>query len=143
MDLRYGDTTVRIHHNLNFSSSAFKDKKISARVDPEAVPGHKVVMVGVKLNTMDLIKKGEEFITKKSGADNADGGSTHLDTESNKGLAADGRFAAEGVVKRVMKPLPLILIAAGVLLMGKDYLQGRSVLMEDDNMEAESHWWQS
>ena len=80
---------------------------------------------------------------KKSGADNADGGSTHLDTESNKGLAGDGRFAAEGVVRRIMKPLPLLLIAAGVVLMGKDYLQGRSIFMEDDNMEAESHWWQS
>jgi Lrp/AsnC family transcriptional regulator for asnA, asnC and gidA len=30
-------------------------------VDPEALPGHRVVMVGVKLATMDLIKKGEEF----------------------------------------------------------------------------------
>ena len=30
-------------------------------VDPEAVPGHRLVMVGVKLNTMDLVKKGEEF----------------------------------------------------------------------------------
>ena len=80
---------------------------------------------------------------KKNGAENADGGSTHLDTESNKGLAGDGRFAAEGVVRRIMKPLPLLLIAAGVVLMGKDYLQGRSIFMEDDNMEAESHWWQS
>ena len=35
--------------------------EISARVDPEAVPGHRVVMVGVKLQTMNLVKKGEEF----------------------------------------------------------------------------------
>jgi Lrp/AsnC family transcriptional regulator for asnA, asnC and gidA len=35
--------------------------EISAHVDPEAVPGHRVVMVGVKLNTMNLVKKGEEF----------------------------------------------------------------------------------
>ena len=34
---------------------------ISGLVDPEAVPGHRLVMVGVKLNTMDLVKKGEEF----------------------------------------------------------------------------------
>jgi Lrp/AsnC family transcriptional regulator for asnA, asnC and gidA len=30
-------------------------------VDPEAVPRHRVVVVGVKLTTMDLVKKGEEF----------------------------------------------------------------------------------
>jgi Lrp/AsnC family transcriptional regulator for asnA, asnC and gidA len=30
-------------------------------VDPEAIPGHRLVMVGIKLGTMDLVKKGEEF----------------------------------------------------------------------------------
>lgn len=30
-------------------------------VDPEAVPRHRVVIVGVKLTTMDLVKKGEAF----------------------------------------------------------------------------------
>ena len=35
--------------------------EISARVDPEAIQGHSVVMVGVKLKTMHLVKKGEEF----------------------------------------------------------------------------------
>lgn len=30
-------------------------------VDPEAIPHHRMVMVGVKLSTMDLVKKGEEF----------------------------------------------------------------------------------
>ena len=34
---------------------------ISGLVDPEAVTGHRVVMVGVKLKTMDLVNKGEEF----------------------------------------------------------------------------------
>jgi Lrp/AsnC family transcriptional regulator for asnA, asnC and gidA len=34
---------------------------ITGLVDPEALPGHMVVMVGVKLRTMDLIKKGKEF----------------------------------------------------------------------------------
>jgi len=34
---------------------------ISGVVDPEAIPLHRVVMVGVKLSTMDLVKKGEEF----------------------------------------------------------------------------------
>jgi Lrp/AsnC family transcriptional regulator for asnA, asnC and gidA len=35
--------------------------EISGLVDPEAIPGHCIVMVGVKLATMDLVKKGEEF----------------------------------------------------------------------------------
>jgi Lrp/AsnC family transcriptional regulator for asnA, asnC and gidA len=35
--------------------------EITGLVDPEALPGHRVVMVGVKLRTMDLIKKGKEF----------------------------------------------------------------------------------
>lgn len=30
-------------------------------VDPEAIPQHRVVMVGVKLSTMNLVKKGAEF----------------------------------------------------------------------------------
>jgi Lrp/AsnC family transcriptional regulator for asnA, asnC and gidA len=36
--------------------------EISGLVDPEALPRHRVVMVGVKLTTMDLVKKGKEFI---------------------------------------------------------------------------------
>jgi Lrp/AsnC family transcriptional regulator for asnA, asnC and gidA len=35
--------------------------EITGLVDPEAIGGHRVVMVGVKLKTMDLVKKGEEF----------------------------------------------------------------------------------
>jgi Lrp/AsnC family transcriptional regulator, regulator for asnA, asnC and gidA len=34
---------------------------ISALVNPEAIPGHRLVLIGVKLDTMDLVKKGEEF----------------------------------------------------------------------------------
>ncbi len=30
-------------------------------MDPESLPGHGAVIVGVKLQSMDLIKKGEEF----------------------------------------------------------------------------------
>lgn len=30
-------------------------------VNPETLPRHSLVMVGVKLDTMDLVKKGEEF----------------------------------------------------------------------------------
>ena len=35
--------------------------EISGMVDPQAINGHRVIMVGVKLQTMDLVKKGEEF----------------------------------------------------------------------------------
>jgi Lrp/AsnC family transcriptional regulator for asnA, asnC and gidA len=34
---------------------------ITGLVNPELIPGHNVVMVGVKLNTMDLLSKGKEF----------------------------------------------------------------------------------
>lgn len=34
---------------------------ITGLIDPEKVPGHQVVLVGIKLNTMNLVKKGEEF----------------------------------------------------------------------------------
>ncbi len=36
---------------------------INGEVDPNLLPGHELVVVGVKLNTMDLVKKGEEFST--------------------------------------------------------------------------------
>jgi Lrp/AsnC family transcriptional regulator for asnA, asnC and gidA len=35
--------------------------EIAGLVDPEALPGHKVVFIGVKLQSMDIVKKGEEF----------------------------------------------------------------------------------
>jgi Lrp/AsnC family transcriptional regulator for asnA, asnC and gidA len=35
--------------------------EISGLVNPESLPGHGAVIVGVKLQSMDLIKKGEEF----------------------------------------------------------------------------------
>ncbi len=35
--------------------------EVTGLVDPEAVPHHRVVMVGVKLATMNLVTKGEEF----------------------------------------------------------------------------------
>lgn len=35
--------------------------EISGLLDPDAIKDHRVVMVGVKLKTMELVKKGEEF----------------------------------------------------------------------------------
>lgn len=34
---------------------------ITGLINPELIPGHKLVMVGVKLNTMSLVNKGKEF----------------------------------------------------------------------------------
>ncbi len=35
--------------------------EITGMVDPESVPGMEIAHIGVKLNTMNLVKKGEEF----------------------------------------------------------------------------------
>ncbi len=35
--------------------------EVQGLVDPERVPGHRMVIVGIKLNTMHLVTKGEEF----------------------------------------------------------------------------------
>lgn len=34
---------------------------ITGIIDPQAVPGHRIVIIGVKLATMDLVKQGEAF----------------------------------------------------------------------------------
>lgn len=38
---------------------------ITGLVDVEKLPNHEIVFVGVKLNTMELVKKGQEFSTLK------------------------------------------------------------------------------
>jgi Lrp/AsnC family transcriptional regulator for asnA, asnC and gidA len=35
--------------------------EISGLVDPEAISGHRIVFVGVKLSTLNLVDKGKEF----------------------------------------------------------------------------------
>ena len=61
-ELSISENTVRARVNKLIKEGILE---ISARVDPEAIPGHRVVMVGVKLKTMHLVKKGEEFSTLK------------------------------------------------------------------------------
>ena len=61
----------KIAENLSVSENTVRNRvqnlmdngvlEITGLVDPEAIGGHRVVMVGVKLKTMDLVKKGEEF----------------------------------------------------------------------------------
>lgn len=56
--LSVSENTIRARvHNLLDSGIL----EITGLVDPEAINGHRIVMVGVKLKTMDLVKKGEEF----------------------------------------------------------------------------------
>jgi Lrp/AsnC family transcriptional regulator for asnA, asnC and gidA len=57
-ELSISENTVRARVNKLIDKGILE---ISARVDPEAIPGHRVVMVGVKLKTMHLVKKGKEF----------------------------------------------------------------------------------
>jgi len=56
--LELSENTVRSRVNQLKEEGVLE---ISGLFDPEAVPGHRVVLIGVKLNTMDLVKKGEEF----------------------------------------------------------------------------------
>ena len=61
----------RIAETLSLSENTIRSRvnkltkngtlEVAGLVDPEAIPGHRLVMVGVKLNTMDLVNKGEEF----------------------------------------------------------------------------------
>jgi Lrp/AsnC family transcriptional regulator for asnA, asnC and gidA len=56
--LSVSENTVRTRvHNLIDNGIL----EITGLVDPEAINGHRIVIVGVKLKTMDLVKKGEEF----------------------------------------------------------------------------------
>jgi Lrp/AsnC family transcriptional regulator for asnA, asnC and gidA len=83
--MKIDDTNLAIIRNLRDGRKSFKqiadglgvsENTVRARVqklteegileviglvDPEALPGHRLVMVGVKLATMDLVNKGEEF----------------------------------------------------------------------------------
>ena len=57
-DLGVSENTVRSRVNKLEEEGVLE---IAGVVDPEAIPRHRVVMVGVKLATMDLVKKGAEF----------------------------------------------------------------------------------
>ena len=57
-DLSLSENTVRSRVNKLTDEGILE---ITGLVDPDALPGHRLVMVGVKLNTMDLVNKGEEF----------------------------------------------------------------------------------
>ena len=52
------ENTVRARVNKLIAEGALQ---ISGLIDSEVVPGHTVAFIGVKLETMHLVKKGEEF----------------------------------------------------------------------------------
>ena len=57
-ELSLSENTVRARVNKLLEEGVLD---IVGLVDPQSINGHRVVMVGVKLQTMNLIKKGEEF----------------------------------------------------------------------------------
>jgi Lrp/AsnC family transcriptional regulator for asnA, asnC and gidA len=57
-DLSISENTVRTRVNKLIQSGTLE---ISGLVNPETIPGHTLAMVGVRLRTMDLIRKGKEF----------------------------------------------------------------------------------
>ena len=57
-DLRVSENTVRTRVQKLIDEGVLE---ISGLVNPETIDGHRVVMVGVKLQSMDLVNKGKEF----------------------------------------------------------------------------------
>jgi Lrp/AsnC family transcriptional regulator, regulator for asnA, asnC and gidA len=57
-ELSLSENTVRARVNRLVEEGILD---IAGLVDHQSIPGHRMVMVGVKLQTMDLICKGEEF----------------------------------------------------------------------------------
>jgi Lrp/AsnC family transcriptional regulator for asnA, asnC and gidA len=74
--LRDGRISCRkIAENLGLSENTVRSRvkaltdegilEISGLVDPEAIAGHRVVFVGVKLTSLNLVEKGKEFAKLK------------------------------------------------------------------------------
>jgi Lrp/AsnC family transcriptional regulator for asnA, asnC and gidA len=59
-DLDVAENTVRSRVNRLIEQGVLD---ITGVIDPEALPRHQSVIIGVKLTTVDLVKKGEEFST--------------------------------------------------------------------------------
>ena len=57
-ELGLTENTVRVRVNKLIEEGILD---ITGLVDPEALPGHRVVLVGVKLSTMNLVQKAKEF----------------------------------------------------------------------------------
>jgi len=57
-ELGISENTVRARVNKLLNKGILE---ISGLVDPEAIPGHRVIIVGVKLKALNLVEKAEEF----------------------------------------------------------------------------------
>jgi Lrp/AsnC family transcriptional regulator for asnA, asnC and gidA len=57
-DLSVSENTVRTRVKKLMDEGVLE---ISGLVNPETIDGHRTVMVGVKLQSMDLVNKGQEF----------------------------------------------------------------------------------
>ena len=57
-ELSLSENTVRTRVNKLIDEGVLA---IAGLVDAEAVPDHRIVIVGVKLSTMELVKKGDQF----------------------------------------------------------------------------------
>lgn len=57
-EMNLSENTVRARLNRMLHEGVLE---ISELVDPTSIPGHMVVIVGVKLSTMELVKRGEDF----------------------------------------------------------------------------------
>ena len=62
-ELSITENTVRARVNKLVEEGVLE---ITGLVDPEALQGHRVALVGIKLNSMDLVNKGEEFSRLKN-----------------------------------------------------------------------------
>jgi Lrp/AsnC family transcriptional regulator, regulator for asnA, asnC and gidA len=61
-DLSLAENTVRARVN-RLKEEGVLD--IIGMVDPAGIPGHTMVYIGIKLNTMNLVEKGQEFVNLK------------------------------------------------------------------------------
>jgi Lrp/AsnC family transcriptional regulator, regulator for asnA, asnC and gidA len=57
-DLSVTENTVRARVNRLIEEGVLD---VTGLVNPQALAGHRLVLVGIKLSTMELVKKGEEF----------------------------------------------------------------------------------
>jgi Lrp/AsnC family transcriptional regulator for asnA, asnC and gidA len=57
-ELSVTENTVRARVNRLLEEGILE---ITGLVDPEKLPGHSTVIVGIKLKSMDLVEKGEQF----------------------------------------------------------------------------------
>ena len=62
-DLSITENTVRARVGKLVDEGVLE---IAGLVDPEAIQGHRIALVGIKLNSMDLVTKGEEFSLLKN-----------------------------------------------------------------------------